>query len=90
MHCSSTESELANFNSTKRGDATFGSGLVSAPWQDIAFTTGNGSIKGRNMLRDPHICFCVDNQIPPFCTVNIDGISGINKKPDPEKLLNLI
>ncbi len=33
---------------------------------NVVFTTGQESLKGKHMLRDPRISLCVDDQTPPF------------------------
>jgi len=40
---------------------------------DLVFTTGGESVKAKNMRRDPRVCFTVDDQIPPFAYVQIEG-----------------
>ena len=32
----------------------------------IVFTTGHDSLKANNMIREPRVCICMDDQIPPF------------------------
>lgn len=53
----------------------------------IIFTTGNESVKGKDMLRDPRVSLCVDNQTPPFSFVVIEGLAEINQEPDLDDLL---
>jgi PPOX class probable F420-dependent enzyme len=53
----------------------------------IIFTTGNESVKGKDMLRDPRVSLCVDDQTPPFSFVVIEGLAEINQEPDLDKLL---
>jgi PPOX class probable F420-dependent enzyme len=55
---------------------------------NVVFTTGQDSLKGKHMLRDPRISLCVDDQTPPFSFVSIDGIAEINREPDLSDLLN--
>ena len=43
----------------------------------IIFTTSSKSLKGINLIRDPIISMCVDNQAPPFPFVIIKGIAKI-------------
>src|SRR5919112_5420994 len=43
----------------------------------VIFTTCSKSVKGKNLLRDPRISFCVDDQRPPFSFVIIDGIAKV-------------
>ena len=40
---------------------------------DLVFTTGEGSVKHRSLVRDPRICVCVDDQQPPYSYVMITG-----------------
>jgi PPOX class probable F420-dependent enzyme len=54
---------------------------------NIIFTTGNESVKGRDMLRDPRVSLCVDDQTPPFSFVVIEGLAEINQEPDLDELL---
>ena len=53
----------------------------------VVFTTGQDSLKAKNMLRDPRVSFCVDDQTPPFSFISIEGIAEINKEPDLSELL---
>src|SRR3954454_20070687 len=40
---------------------------------DVVFTTGASSVKGRALRRDPYACLCVDDQVPPFSFVMVEG-----------------
>ncbi|MCE2457942.1 MAG: TIGR03618 family F420-dependent PPOX class oxidoreductase [Dehalococcoidia bacterium] len=44
-------------------------------WEDGAayFFTGRGTLKWRNLLRDPHTSLCVDWREPPYKSVIVDG-----------------
>lgn len=53
----------------------------------IIFTTEDKSIKGKDMLRDPRVSLCVDDQTPPFSFAVIEGLAEINQQPDPHELL---
>jgi len=53
----------------------------------IVFTTGHDSLKANNMIREPRVCICVDDQIPPFSFVKIDGVAEINQKPPRNEIL---
>lgn len=53
----------------------------------IIFTTGNESVKGKDMLRDPRVSLCVDDQTPPFSFVVIERLAEINQEPDLDELL---
>jgi PPOX class probable F420-dependent enzyme len=39
----------------------------------IVFTTGPGSIKAKNMRRDPRVCLCVDDERPLYAFASIEG-----------------
>jgi PPOX class probable F420-dependent enzyme len=53
----------------------------------IIFTIGHDSLKANNMIREPRVCICVDDQIPPFSFVKIDGVAEINQKPPRNEIL---
>lgn len=44
----------------------------------IVFTTGAGSIKAKNMHRDPHVCLCVDDERPPYAFASIEGTASFS------------
>ncbi len=46
----------------------------------ITFTTYSRSVKGKNLIRDPRISFCVDDQVPPFSFVIVYGIAEVIPK----------
>lgn len=41
--------------------------------EDIVFTTGARTVKGRALRRDPRACLCVDDENPPYAFVMVDG-----------------
>jgi PPOX class probable F420-dependent enzyme len=52
----------------------------------IVFTTGKGSVKGRNLRRDPRVSICVDDETMPFAMVLIEGTAKLSE--DPQALLD--
>ena len=49
---------------------------------NIIFNTGKNSVKAKNIQRDNRVRLCVDDQIPLFSFVTIDGIAEIiSNKP---------
>jgi len=43
----------------------------------IIFTTYSKSLKAKNLLRDPRVSICVDDQVPAFSFVIVNGIAKI-------------
>ena len=43
----------------------------------IVFTTWHETVKANNMRRDPRVCFCVDEETPPFAFVQIEGTAEL-------------
>ena len=53
--------------------------------EQIVFTTGANTVKGRNLQRDPRIALVVEDDEPPFAFVHVRGRVTIHE--DPEDLL---
>ena len=53
----------------------------------VIFTTGETSVKGKNIRRDPRVSLCVDDETPPFAFVIIEGNAEI-LLPTPADLLD--
>jgi PPOX class probable F420-dependent enzyme len=49
------------------------------------FTTSEGTVKGRNMRRDPRVSLCIDDEEPPFHFVVIEGTADLTAE-DPDLL----
>lgn len=49
---------------------------------DLVFTTGKTSLKGRILERDPRVCLCVDEQEPPYSFVVIQGVASLSEDLD--------
>ena len=39
----------------------------------IIFSTMNGSVKAKNIKRNPQVCICVDDELPPYAFVIVEG-----------------
>ncbi|MBV9336222.1 MAG: PPOX class F420-dependent oxidoreductase [Solirubrobacterales bacterium] len=50
--------------------------------EDLVFTTGAGSVKGRNLRRDPRLALVVDEDVAPYTFVHIRGRARINEEID--------
>lgn len=48
----------------------------------IVFNTGESTVKGRNLRRDPRASFCVDDERPPFSFVIVEGRVELNEDLD--------
>ncbi|MCB0209686.1 MAG: PPOX class F420-dependent oxidoreductase [Anaerolineae bacterium] len=48
----------------------------------FVFTTWHESIKAANMTRDGRISLCIDDEVPPFAYVIIEGEVSISEDPD--------
>jgi hypothetical protein len=61
---------------------------VAPVWFDVdhdgsvVFNTGEATVKGRNLARDPRASFCVDDERPPFSFVVLEGVVEISKDLD--------
>ena len=61
---------------------------VAPVWFDVdhdgsvVFNTGESTVKGRNLSRDPRASFCVDDERPPFSFVVLEGVVEISKDLD--------
>ena len=67
-----------------------GSPHVAPIWFDldgdtVVFTTGETTLKARNMRRDPRVSLGVDDQEPPFAFVLIEGTAEL-AAADPDLL----
>ncbi len=49
---------------------------------EVVFTTGAGSIKARNLRRDPRIALVVEEDAPPYAFVHIRGHARISENMD--------
>jgi PPOX class probable F420-dependent enzyme len=54
-------------------------GRGSGRGNDIIFTTNGSSVKAKNIQRDNRVSICVDDQIPPFSFVIVNGIARIHQ-----------
>jgi PPOX class probable F420-dependent enzyme len=48
---------------------------------DVILTTHQDSLKGRALKRDPRAAMCVDDQLPPYSFVIIEGAVTLSEDP---------
>jgi PPOX class probable F420-dependent enzyme len=48
----------------------------------VVFTTGADSVKGRNLRRDPRIALVVDHEEPPYAFVHLRGRATLSEDLD--------
>jgi PPOX class probable F420-dependent enzyme len=48
----------------------------------VVFTTGADSVKGRNLRRDPRIALVVDDEDPPYAFVHLRGRATLSEDLD--------
>lgn len=48
----------------------------------LVFNTGESTVKGRNLRRDPRASLCIDDERPPFSFVIVEGVVGLSDDPD--------
>jgi PPOX class probable F420-dependent enzyme len=51
----------------------------------VLLTTAAGTVAGRNLRRDGRVMICVDDPVPPYAFVLIEGSAGLSD--DPAELL---
>lgn len=51
----------------------------------FVFTTGEDTVKGRNMRRDGRVTLCIDDGRPPFHFVIVEGVASLSEG-DPDLL----
>ncbi len=72
--------------------AADGRPLIAPVWfvldgEDLVFTTGRGTAKGRAIGRDPRLVLCVDLEEPPYGYVQVQGEAVVSE--DPAELLRV-
>lgn len=55
---------------------------VARDSDDLVFTTGADTLKGRGLLRDPRVSLCFDDEEPPFSFVVVSGAARLSDDPD--------
>lgn len=53
--------------------------------ETFVFTTGESTVKGRNLRRDPRVSLCIDDERPPFHFVIVEGVATLAEN-DPDLL----
>jgi PPOX class probable F420-dependent enzyme len=61
---------------------------IAPVWYDLdddgslVFNTGESTVKGRNIRREPRVSLCVDDERPPFTFVVVEGTADISDDID--------
>ena len=45
----------------------------------FVFTTGEETVKGKNLRRDPRVTLCIDDERPPFHFVVVEGTAELSE-----------
>jgi PPOX class probable F420-dependent enzyme len=48
---------------------------------EIVFTTGRTTVKGRTLARDGRVALCVQDETPPYAYVIVEGIARLTQNP---------
>jgi PPOX class probable F420-dependent enzyme len=49
---------------------------------DVVFTTGEHTAKGRSLQRDARVSLCIDDERPPFSFVIVEGTAAVSRDMD--------
>ena len=55
---------------------------LDAPIGDVVLNTGATTVKGKNLLHDPRVALCVDDDTPPFTFVMLECTATVSEEPD--------
>jgi len=55
---------------------------VALDGDEIVFTTGRATMKGKSLRRDPRVALCFDDETPPFSFVLIEGAARVSEDAD--------
>lgn len=47
--------------------------------EELVFTTWHTTVKAINLRRDPRVALCVDDEVPPFAFVLIEGTATLSE-----------
>lgn len=48
----------------------------------VVLTVGAITVKSKNLLRDPRVTLCVDEEVPPYAFVMIEGVASVSDDLD--------
>jgi PPOX class probable F420-dependent enzyme len=49
---------------------------------EVVFTTGRDTVKGRYLRRDERVSLCVDDERPPFAYVHVRGLATVQEQAE--------
>ncbi len=50
--------------------------------ETLVFATWHKAVKAANLRRDPRVCLSVDDQLPPFSVIQLEGTVSVSTDPD--------
>lgn len=56
--------------------------VVDEKTDELVFTTFSTSAKGRALARDPRLSLCVDDSVPPYAYVQVQGTAMVSEDAD--------
>jgi len=51
-----------------------------SPIGDLVINTGADTLKGKALRRDPRVALCVDDELPPYSFVSIEGVATVSEE----------
>ncbi|MGQ4598376.1 TIGR03618 family F420-dependent PPOX class oxidoreductase [Nocardia sp. R6R-6] len=76
---------------TRTGKVAFvtvdGRPMVTPVWfivegDELVFNTGKSTVKGKAFARDGRVAVCVDLEVPPYASVQLQGTVTLSEDPD--------
>jgi len=82
LHHGTRTAKLATVRADGRPHVTPVWFVIDPETGDILFNTAESAVKGKNLLRDPRVTLLVDEEVPPYAYVQIEGIASLSTNLD--------